>query len=467
MRKAKHDVPTYLRAYPHSAEATNWGKVEKILDVFTAYTALAGHIKARQIALLFAHGAVNKMVPVNVLTALSARYKQTCQYQVVGMLNGWLALRQDDFSRMVLRSSIPAPLRRELLAINRRKAWYKKDTTFDAEALRLAQGIMRQLRKVHAWPTTVNINLALDEKVAVVQRSKSGCAFAWWVKLSTLDAGKPIYLPLYGNSCYSKALGTRKSFVQLNLSSERGLSAALINECPQKPYQPKTEVLALDTGLCYLFATDTGDLLGSGVFTQLKVLDKLVTDCASGRQAHGLQVRCARYDALVRRVRGLLECEMGRILNTLVARARPAEIVLEALDFRDVQLSRRMNRILRNFGRGIVKDKLQALGEEYGIQVTEVPAAYTSQECPNCHHVEKANRQKRDKFECRKCGLKRHADAVGAQNIRSRRSWPEVAWAAGFGYAMRREAVLSRVRDTHQQWRAQHRAVRMTRSASG
>lgn len=467
MRKPKDAEPTYLRAYPHSAVGTNWIKVEKVLSVFTAYTVLARHIKAKQIALLFTQGAINKLAPVSAPTALSARYKQTCQYQVVAMLSSWLALRQDDFTRMVLRSSIPAPMRRELLAINRRKAWYKKDTTFDAEALRLAQGIMRQLRKVHAWPTTSNINLSLDEKVAVVQKAKPGGAFAWWVKLATLDAGKPIYLPLQANANYNKAPGTRKSFVQLNLSPERGLSAVLINECRQKPYLPKTQVLALDTGLCHLFATDTGDLLGGGVFAQLKTLDKQVSDCASGRQSRGLTVRCARYDDLVGRVRGLLACEMGRILNTLVARVRPAEIVLEALDFRDVQLSRRMNRILRNFGRGVVKDKLQALSEEYGIKVTEVPAAYTSQECPNCHHAEKSNRPKRDKFECQKCGLKRHADAVGAQNIRSRRSWPEVAWATGFGYAMRREAVLSRVRDAHQLWRAQHHAVRMTRSASG
>jgi len=182
----------------------------------------------------------------------------------------------------------------------------------------------------------------------------------------------------------------------------------------------------------------------------LKKLDKQVTDCARGRQSRGLKVRCPRYDTLIRRVRGLLECETGRIPNTLVERKQPAEIVLEALDFRHSQLSRRMNRILRNFGRGIVKEKLKAFSEKYGIKTTQAPAAYTSQECPNCHHAEKANREKRDEFECRNCGLKRHADVVGARNIRSRRSWPEVAIAAGFGFALRREAVLLRVREAHQ-----------------
>lgn len=149
---------------------------------------------------------------------------------------------------------------------------------------------------------------------------------------------------------------------------------------------------------------------------------------------------------------------MGRILNALVAQYAPREIVLEALDFRDTQLSKRMNRILRNFGRGIVKDKLTALSEEYGIVVTEVPAAYTSQECPHCHHVAKQNRPQRGLFCCEKCGFTRHADVVGALNTWSRRSWPEAK--AGSSFWLRREVVLSRVRDEHQLWCAHHFAVR-------
>ena len=49
-----------------------------------------------------------------------------------------------------------------------------------------------------------------------------------------------------------------------------------------------------------------------------------------------------------------------------------------------------------------------------------VPAHYTSQTCPCCGHVAKANRQTQAKFECVDCGYETHADVVGAMNILAR-----------------------------------------------
>ena len=149
-------------------------------------------------------------------------------------------------------------------------------------------------------------------------------------------------------------------------------------------------------------------------------------------------------------MRGLLECELNRMLNTLVERVKPAEIILEDLDFRNQNLSRRMNRLLSNFGRGIVKEKLQALHEEYGIAITFVPAAYTSQSCPHCHHTEKKNRSSRDLFECKNCGFTRHADIVGALNIQTRRSWSEMK--INEKNYLSREAVRSYLLSKHHRW---------------
>ncbi|CAM3595687.1 transposase [Polaromonas hydrogenivorans] len=49
-----------------------------------------------------------------------------------------------------------------------------------------------------------------------------------------------------------------------------------------------------------------------------------------------------------------------------------------------------------------------------------VPAHYTSQTCPCCGHVAKANRKTQAKFECVDCGYENHADVVGAMNILAR-----------------------------------------------
>ena len=49
-----------------------------------------------------------------------------------------------------------------------------------------------------------------------------------------------------------------------------------------------------------------------------------------------------------------------------------------------------------------------------------VPPQYTSQTCPCCDHVAKANRQTQAKFECMECGYANNADVVGATNILAR-----------------------------------------------
>ncbi|CAM3336930.1 transposase [Polaromonas hydrogenivorans] len=59
------------------------------------------------------------------------------------------------------------------------------------------------------------------------------------------------------------------------------------------------------------------------------------------------------------------------------------------------------------------------LGWNGGILIA-VPAHYTSQTCPCCGHIAKANRQTQAKFECVDCGYENHADVVGAMNILAR-----------------------------------------------
>ena len=49
-----------------------------------------------------------------------------------------------------------------------------------------------------------------------------------------------------------------------------------------------------------------------------------------------------------------------------------------------------------------------------------VPPQYTSQTCPCCGHVAKANRKTQAQFECVDCGYKNNADVVGAMNILAR-----------------------------------------------
>jgi IS605 OrfB family transposase len=55
-----------------------------------------------------------------------------------------------------------------------------------------------------------------------------------------------------------------------------------------------------------------------------------------------------------------------------------------------------------------------------GVYTDAEDAHYTSQRCPSCGHIAKANRHNQSHFRCVRCGFARNADLVAAWNIRDR-----------------------------------------------
>jgi len=56
----------------------------------------------------------------------------------------------------------------------------------------------------------------------------------------------------------------------------------------------------------------------------------------------------------------------------------------------------------------------------YKTDVVKVDPKYTSQECNNCGHISKENRQSQSEFECVKCGHTDNADLNASKNIKER-----------------------------------------------
>src|SRR5690606_10334745 len=87
----------------------------------------------------------------------------------------------------------------------------------------------------------------------------------------------------------------------------------------------------------------------------------------------------------------------------------------------DAGVFRRMNRLLQNCGRSVVRQKLQDLEERYGVAATAVNAAYSSQECSTCGYVDARSRDG-ERFRCLWCERRIHADVNAARIIGRRRS---------------------------------------------
>ena len=94
-------------------------------------------------------------------------------------------------------------------------------------------------------------------------------------------------------------------------------------------------------------------------------------------------------------------------------------IVTEKLDIRGKAPSKEISRRVSYWHRSTLKDRFEFKASAAGCRREQINPAYTSQTCPQCGYLEKANR-KGDVFQCQKCGHRGHADQIAAQNQKSR-----------------------------------------------
>ena len=107
-------------------------------------------------------------------------------------------------------------------------------------------------------------------------------------------------------------------------------------------------------------------------------------------------------------------------------------VVVEALQVRNMSASAKgtadepgrkvrqkagLNRAILDQGWSMFRTMLAYKLADRGGKLIEVPAAYTSQTCPCCGHLDAANRQSQATFVCVRCGHTANADTNAAINI--------------------------------------------------
>ena len=414
----------------------NPGKEAQVRALLAAWRQVAVSQAKEQWCLFFTVGQPSKRHDVSRTgyELLGTSFGQMIRWQVVGQIDSWLANRANAFRELVNHSSLPADIKHQLHFINRWQAWHRPDAltlksgdTIPAEVRKLARVIFRHLLKRHRKPNFSRANMMIDQRAVSMTLPRKATTHPLWLRLSTLDKGKPLWVPLHTYDHFESREGQRAKTVQVMERDGRLEFGVMTNvsdalEASRAVYRPRTEAIALDIGLKTLFATDQGDLLGRNWLNTLLDYDRRITKLAAYRQQHGMKVRSERYKRYIAQLRGYVRAEIGRILNRLVETHAPAEIVIERLDFRNPNLSKRLNRLLSKFGKGEVTRKLQDLHERFGIVITEVNPAYSSQEDASCGYVDKNNRPRQEAFVCRWCGSQRHADVNAARNLLRRRS---------------------------------------------
>lgn len=468
-------------AYRHDLYAPNMGKTLRLLALFAPFRRADGTLLRQWVRRMEQGEPLAKyLAPLGgkILEGLSARQMKNVGSMVRQALVSWTGLLEDRVRGYITGSTLDGrtadPLtpsdRTILYRVNRHHLWWASEpvlywriTRKDGDGrttvphiepcgsktngafplpvpdrlMRLARRMVKQARKRIAQPDLRHSNtLMLDSTVARLERpANPGSAIAWWVRVSTLERGKPVLVPLKRNTYFEREYertlqhgGSLCGAIQLHRDEDGMLTVSLICDRPDMPPRDAGDSIGIDWGCAdALMADSDGRLQGHAMLDRIKQWDREITGRQQWMQRRGLKpTRDPYYRALQHRIRDYVANEIGRILNRYADRTDPRqikEIILEQLDFRYGGLSAPVNRIITRTGRRILKQRLTGMTGKHGITVTTVPSPYTSQECSSCGYTSNRNRPTRDRLACRFCGRRLHADINAARVIESRRSW--------------------------------------------
>jgi IS605 OrfB family transposase len=270
-------------------------------------------------------------------------------------------------------------------------------------------------------------NLCLQANANVVKLEPSHIpTFDFWLRISTLDRGQPVRVPL---KLYRRAKQTLDKYPKLcsrvTLNRRDGeWYATLVVERPSGKPKATGEVVGIDIGMTRLAVTSAGQQYGEISDELARRVEKKAVRFARKQK---LNICLKRKDLPTvsltdHRAEGFARNEIGRALNKLVGDLPPgAPVAVERLNVKDMRFkSRLMNRRLRASQLGYSRDKLKFKLDEHGIRYRSVQPAYSSQECHLCGFVHEDNRRSQSEFECLHCGHVENADVNAARNIAKR-----------------------------------------------
>ncbi|WP_297890117.1 RNA-guided endonuclease TnpB family protein [Sulfurihydrogenibium sp.] len=369
---------------------------------------------------------------------LSERYKYNIYtYVVYPTYLSFLENAKDYIVGLITKSTLNDNDKLILYILNRRGLWLNppnelevsKDNqvitlSVNQEHKKLIKKLFHRYLATHRLPEFKNTPLIGDGKIMEFQKSKKSKHFEYWIRLSTNIKNKPIYIPIKETEYYKLKDGKDTSIFQFVKDDLGNIQLKRIKEINAKENNGDN-VLSLDFGLANLFATDKGDLLGRRFYDKVKEYADKIDKLQRNLQRQGIKPKeSKRYIKLSFKLKEFVKNEIRRIINKLIRRYNPSIIVVENLKnfIQNVinQFPKTVKRTLIRIGRKEIKNKLNDISQEYGIQVIEINPAYSSQACSNCGYIDRENRKSQSEFECRLCGKRVHADVNASRNILKR-----------------------------------------------
>ena len=351
----------------------------------------------------------------------------------------------------------------------------KKDTSFYDECTKELESIedsefefMQQEFRViydmvsceYKIPYVSRSQIPLDSRIMTIEPSENIKAPYVITISNMLDVGgDKIEVPLNTSKHSVHKINTRKmaGMVSISMDIKRCLKVDWsYKNCVS---QPKTsKIIGVDTGISDAFHTSEDKAIGSmspvidfykndveKSFASLSDMRNKKRKISHYLRRHenlpedvrrSLIQKMDRLDQMVqkaeaphrknRRYYGMLEHEIKSSIDSYIKSIDHETLtVLEKLDIKEFNSSRKANGKRSMFARGQLQKKLMETLNWKGYDFKEIEPDYTSQCCPVCSYTDKANRSDKS-FKCQYCGYEADADYVGALNIKARAEDKEI-----------------------------------------
>ena len=273
-------------------------------------------------------------------------------------------------------------------------------------------------------PVLRNSCIQANTNVVVIEPSETP-AFDFWLRISTLEAGKPIRVPMSLHGRAAEAIAEFPKLctgVTLNKRDGQWYATWVVERRGPKP--KASAVVGVDIGMTHIVSTSEGKRYGQVSLELRRRVERSAEKRRrqpkrnAGRKKQGQPT----VDLNDHRAEAFARNEIGRALNQMLDDLpEGAAVALEHLRVSDMRFkSRQMNRALRASQLGYARDKLKFKLDERGLRYRSVQPAYSSQQCSQCGFTFPMNRRSQDKFVCLWCGYEANADENAASNLAER-----------------------------------------------
>ena len=372
------------------------------------------------------------------------------------------------------------------------KVYGMKDADFRF-AMESFHDLFSMLELVFQCPAVKHASVPLDSRLHKLERSFC-TTFSHVVTITDpFRRSSRIAVPVRTSRDAMRRLIQHKAAGSVSFAVREDGSLRIMHAFTKKAYKPDTEHLrGADVGIRDCIHDSEGNVFGSfdGIIAYYKtVVEPSLAGCSDLRNkkkkiSHFLRthknlpedvrrsliLKIDRLEEMLRKEqasthkRNRYYHDLDRIVAETVnlyleSIDRNTLTILERLDIKEFEKSRKSNGMLSMFARGLLQKRLMEQLNWHGFDFLEVEPDYTSQACPVCGNIDSANRNGKQ-FRCTCCGHEDDADHVGAVNIKGRASDNEVLAVCEtykYNHKEMQEAIKDIFKVRNIEWRKKNR----------